>query len=146
MVRSGNLISTRTTTLANTVGVNRRTSATDACANQGALLTTSYPADDSTGSGAAGRRQLVTMLLPEAATVPVTIPDTTGMSVGNVAMPVPQSAALGGHGDFPEHEHNQYCHHGKCFSHSSSLSSKTVPGRESLISMKSKHQFSSSYQ
>lgn len=93
-----------TTTLPDAVGVNGSTATTDSRADQGTLLTAGDTADESAGTNATRRRQLIPMFVPEAATMFVAISYTSVMSMGNVAMPVSQSTAGPG-GRWDRHDH-----------------------------------------
>jgi hypothetical protein len=88
------LISSRTASFTNAIGVNGRAATAHSRPNQSAFLAPSNSADDSTGARAAGSRQLISMLLPEAASMFVTIPNTTAMSMGNVAVTMSVAATL----------------------------------------------------
>lgn len=74
VTESGWLITCGSTSLANAVSVNGSAAAACQGPDCRALLSASKAADKRACSGAAGRSQLISMLLPEASTVPMTVP------------------------------------------------------------------------
>jgi len=87
-----------TTSFANLVGVNSRTSTTRKSSNSGSLLATRDAAYQGAGAGAAGGRQLIAMLLPETSPMLMTVPNTGVMCVPVIAVPMPDFPAGSGGG------------------------------------------------
>jgi hypothetical protein len=103
--RQSILVSGRPAALADSIGINCSATATHRRSDQRALLAAGDPANQSTRAGSTCGGQFVSVLLPKAATVPMSVPDAGPMRVISIAVSVPQPAApLRRHRDF---KHNQ---------------------------------------
>jgi hypothetical protein len=108
------LISGSTAPFADAVGVNRCTAAANGSANQSALFASGNPANQGAGTHTSCCCELVTVLLPEAATVLVIVPNTPVMRVRDVAVPVPEAAAsLSRNRNRHQREQNRHYQNGK---------------------------------
>jgi hypothetical protein len=90
------LVASRASTLANSVGIDGGPPASNRGSDSRTLPSASDSADDCTGSRTPCGRQLISMLLPEASTVLMPVTDASGMSVSDIAMPMPQPPASSG--------------------------------------------------
>src|SRR5687767_3247097 len=102
------LVSGRPAPLADPIGINCSAAATHRRSDQRALLAAGDSANQSARAGSARGGQFVSVLLPKAATVPMSIPDTGPMRVISITVSVPQPAApLRRHRDFKHNKESE---------------------------------------